>query len=35
MSLVAPHGGSLVNRILSPEAAKAASPDAAAEKKPE
>src|SRR5437762_7201437 len=30
MSLVAPHGGSLVNRILSPEAAKAASAEAKA-----
>src|SRR5438477_11351179 len=28
MSLVAPHGGSLINRILSPEAAKAASAEA-------
>src|SRR3954452_10457550 len=30
MSLVAPHGGSLVNRILSPEVAKAASGEAKA-----
>jgi sulfate adenylyltransferase len=30
MSLVAPHGGTLVNRILSPEAAKAASAEAKA-----
>src|SRR5256885_11912597 len=30
MSLVAPHGGSLINRILSPEAVKAASAEAKA-----
>src|SRR5438094_10599188 len=28
MSLVAPHGGSLINRVLAPEAAKAAASEA-------
>ena len=28
MSLIAPHGGKLVNRVLSPEAAKSAAAEA-------